>query len=152
MLNETRFRKAYKPKLKRPFHYTVSALRVTQAEVTEADSIVWELLNNMRQIPLYWAAPNGYPDAMNLWVENLRPRWYMANQLPMNWLWNARVNLFSGIKQRTRDGVAATINHSVFGGSLPRTRFEQLRSVLSSTPSNTQIREAYGLALASPEF
>lgn len=152
ILRDIRLSKWYKPKFKRPYHFTISSLRAMRAEMTDSESIIWELLNNMRQVPLHWAPPNGYPDAMNVWVENLRPRWYMAFQMPMNWLWNARVDVYGLFKDRTRDGVIRAIERNLFGGPMSAVRREQFRGVLNSTATNTQIREAFGLALASPEF
>jgi hypothetical protein len=76
----------------------------------------------------------------------------MAFQMPMNWLWNARVDVYSLFKGRSRDGVIRAIERNLFGGQMSAARREQFRGVLNSTATNTQIREAFGLALASPEF
>jgi hypothetical protein len=152
ILRDFRFAKHAKPKLKRPYHYVVSGLRVTKASVTDADALIWELFSKMKQMPFHWVPPNGYPDAMNAWVDNLRPRWYFAFQLPMNWLWDAQMDIFSLTKQRTRDAVLGAIDHRIFFHHLPALRRQQLAATMSSSPSTTQIREAFGLALASPEF
>lgn len=139
-------------KLKRPYHLVVGAMRQMQAEIGEPDSLIWELLYPMKQIPLWWAPPNGYPDAFDAWAENMRPRWYMAQQLPLNWLWQSRVDIFKMFKSRDKFTVVDAINIRLFGGTLPVARREQLLNYLGNNPNNTRIRETIGLALASPEY
>ena len=152
ILDENRFRQNQTTKLKRPFHLVCSGIRALEGEVTDADSLTWELFYNMKQIPLWWAPPNGYPDALDAWVDNLRPRWYFGFQLPLNWLWNTRVDIFSKFKSKDRDAVVDAINGLLFGGGLPRFRREELKAFMPQKPTNDQIKDAFGLALASPEF
>ncbi len=64
-------------KLKRPYHYLLSALRGLAVR-PGADSDIGRWLNAMGQTLFGWPAPNGYPDVAAAWQHNLLPRWNFA--------------------------------------------------------------------------
>ncbi len=62
------------PILKRPFDFTVSALRAVNAD-TDANKALQAQLTTMGQ-PLYqWPMPDGYPDKTTAWTGSLLARW-----------------------------------------------------------------------------
>jgi uncharacterized protein (DUF1800 family) len=141
-----------KPKFKRPYHFVVSSVRGLNGFVGNMYDFWWEMINRTDQVPFYWPAPNGYPDRADAWMGSLQPRWYAAMHMPMNWLWSTRVDVFNGLRDRTPVGVVAHINRTLFGSALPDARRRQLRLFMSERPTNQEIRETIGLAMASPEF
>lgn len=65
------------PMLKRPFDFTISALRATNA-LTDGSQGVQEHLTRMGQ-PLYeWPMPDGYPEKTQAWTGSLLARWNFA--------------------------------------------------------------------------
>jgi uncharacterized protein (DUF1800 family) len=68
------------PILKRPFDFTVSALRALNAD-TDGGKPIQEHLGRMGQ-PLYqWPMPDGYPDRTGAWTGSLLARWNFATNL-----------------------------------------------------------------------
>lgn len=110
------------PILKRPFDFTVSALRATNA-LTDGSQGVQEHLTRMGQ-PLYeWPMPDGYPEKTQAWTGSLLARWNFANAL-------------------TSGGVAAT--------QIDQEAASTLLAPLPAFSGKPEERLA--LALASPEF
>ena len=73
------------PKLKRPYSYFVSTLRVLGIQPLRqaqdrptVDTQFGRWLQQMGQVPFSWPAPNGYPDVSAAWSNNLLPRWNFA--------------------------------------------------------------------------
>jgi uncharacterized protein (DUF1800 family) len=70
-------------KFKRPFHFVVSALRVTNAE-TDADRGVMSYFEKMGQVPFRYPTPDGYPARAQHWHSTLLWRWKFALALANN--------------------------------------------------------------------
>lgn len=70
-------------KLKRPFHYIISALRVTNAQ-TDGDKPVHQFLEKMGQAPFRYPTPDGYPLEASHWHATLLWRWKFALALSNN--------------------------------------------------------------------
>ena len=64
-------------KLKRPFHFIVSALRATNASTT-ADRPLLSYLERMGHMPFRWPTPDGYPASAAHWRATLLWRWNFA--------------------------------------------------------------------------
>jgi uncharacterized protein (DUF1800 family) len=64
-------------RLKRPFHYLVSALRATGAE-TDAARPLTDHLSRMGEAPYQYPSPDGYPDVADPWTGSLLWRWNFA--------------------------------------------------------------------------
>jgi len=152
LLNENRFRKHWKPKFKRPMHLIASGLRAVNGLSGDMDSLYWEVLNGMKHGPLSWAPPNGYPDELNVWVDNMRPRFYLGFQLPTNRLWNTTCDVLSLVKGRVPSQIASAIDRHLTGGRMSYETKQLLIEFMGSTPNNTVIREAWSLGMVSPEF
>lgn len=152
MLRESSFKAWASTKYKRPFKYVMSALRASNAHITEGWALRWGYLSQMRQVPFEWAPPNGYPDHIAAWVDNIRPRWQFAQDMVVSNAWGVYCDLFGQLPSRGRDQVVDFCNKSFFGGTLPADRLALIASYLSSRPTNAQIREIIGLAMSMPEF
>lgn len=67
-------------KLKRPFHYVVSALRATNARADSARELD-EYLVRMGHAPFQYPTPDGYPEEAGPWLGTLLWRWNFAQAL-----------------------------------------------------------------------
>src|SRR5262245_16742770 len=65
-------------KLKRPYHFMVSALRATNPIVGSVSPMVSQL-NNLGHQLFSWDTPDGYPDKIEYWAGNIVPRWNFAS-------------------------------------------------------------------------
>jgi hypothetical protein len=146
------------PLFKRPFHYIVSALRATNANMTRYDTLRFTWLSGMGQVPFNWNPPNGYPQSFEYWAALVLPRWNFAFSLPNGSVGGATVDttaLLAGAN--TPQKIADRLDVLLFGGEMPAADKAALVTYLkpagtATTPSTTQIRDAFGLAMASPAF
>ncbi|MFM8470911.1 MAG: DUF1800 domain-containing protein [Limisphaerales bacterium] len=81
------FRTTRGNKLKRPFHYIVSALRATHA-TTDAGRVIEDYLLRMGHAPFHYPTPDGYPEKAAPWLGTLLWRWNFAVGLAGNTLDN----------------------------------------------------------------
>lgn len=65
------------PKLKRPFDFMVSALRLLEARIADNHQL-HACLVQMGQPLFRWPAPDGYPVEETAWVDKLLTRWNVA--------------------------------------------------------------------------
>jgi uncharacterized protein (DUF1800 family) len=77
-------------KLKRPFHYVVSALRAANVE-TDVGKPVVEALLRMGHAPFRYPTPDGYPEEGSHWTGTLLWRWNFAAALSGNKMKGTRV-------------------------------------------------------------
>ena len=68
------------PKLRRPFHYAVSLLRASEANIVNP-RVLLDYFYVMGHAPFFWITPDGYPDTVEAWGSSLRPRWLFASGL-----------------------------------------------------------------------
>ena len=64
-------------KVKRPFHFVISALRATAAK-TNAGPALQNYLLRMGHAPFQYPTPDGYPEAAQSWMATLLWRWKFA--------------------------------------------------------------------------
>ncbi|MGZ8379360.1 MAG: DUF1800 domain-containing protein [Gemmatirosa sp.] len=140
-------------KLKRPFHYLVSALRALNPTVGTGVGTATRQLTSMGQPLFQWLTPDGYPDAVEFWVGNLLPRWNAGSTLASQNGTELRVDVAPLQALNSADAVTTEIGRMLFGGELQERLREELVAYLRPAPTNaTRIREALGLALASSPF
>lgn len=77
------FRASAGVKFKRPFHFVVSALRATNAEVKDEKALV-SYLEKMGHAPFRYPTPDGYPMEASHWHATLLWRWKFALSLGAN--------------------------------------------------------------------
>jgi uncharacterized protein (DUF1800 family) len=143
------------PLFKRPFHYIVSGLRAMNAHMTRYDSLRHTWLAGMGQVPFNWNPPNGYPQSFEYWGRLVLPRWNFAFSLGVpGSVGGAAIDttaLLSGAA--TAQKIADRLDLLIFGGEMPLTDKAALVTYLGPDPPGpTRIRDAFGLALASPGF
>ena len=72
-------------KIKRPFHFVMSVLRVTGAH-TDAGRPVQDYLLRLGHAPFQCPTPDGYPDEPQPWMATLLWRWRLAAEVVANGL------------------------------------------------------------------
>ncbi len=153
------------PRLKRPSHLFASAMRA--ALPASGNILAFSELKNIYkiagQLHFGWLSPDGYPDKNRYWTGLLLPRWNFSAQLVTNssgsnggingiTVDTAALNAFFPT-QTTRDQVVARINQAIFAGAWTQSEQNIVRNFLPATTlTNTQKRDALGLAFSSPSF
>ncbi len=146
------------PLFKRPFHYIVSALRVLNANITSLNTMRGTYLSGTGHTPFAWGPPDGYPQEFEYWGGLPLPRWNFAFQLANNSVGGATVDLTALLAgANTAATIADRIDVLLFAGEMPAADKAALITYLrpsgtATVPSTSQIRDAFGLALASPAF
>lgn len=141
-------------KLKRPYHFAVSALRGLKPTVRSLQQLHDWRLYVLGQLPFNWPPPDGYPDSVEFWVGGLLPRWNFAGSLMNDEIDGVQVNvrvLFNGLRSAAQ--VAEKINQLLFGGEMPVNEKSALTSYLAAGPTNpVRQRAAIAMALSGPGF
>ena len=84
------FRAATGTKLKRPFHFVVSALRAANAEMSDEKPVL-SFLDKMGHTPFRYPTPDGYPAEASHWYATLLWRWKFAVALANNRIPGTRI-------------------------------------------------------------
>jgi hypothetical protein len=140
------------PKLKRPFHLMVSALR---AMFSGADDPYYLLdqLDVAGHSPFAWSPPNGYPDARGYWSGFLLPRWNFLTALLDPETSSVQTDLSYLDPAMTPQALTQQIHWLVSNGTLTESTQAAIRAYLrNGTRTPERIREALALALSSPDF
>jgi uncharacterized protein (DUF1800 family) len=142
------------PLFKRPVHLIVSALRVMRANITSMNTIRGTYVNGTGNAPFAWGPPDGYPHAFEYWGGLPLPRWNYAFNLANNGVSGATVDLPTLLMgATTATQIADRIDQIVFQGEMPPADKAALITYLRpDPPSQSRIRDAFGLALSSPGF
>lgn len=149
------------PKVKRPFHLIVSALRSLKVSVTGAwGTSVRGQLAAAGHLPFWWNQPNGYPDSDQFWSGAMIPRWNFGSRMM-----SSESNYLGGLPGLVVDDLAFfsnmtsvdqmifQINKALFGYEMPVTDRTRLTQFLMVNPADRRRRrEAIGLAISSPAF
>jgi uncharacterized protein (DUF1800 family) len=125
-------------KLKRPFHFVVSALRTTGAR-TDGGAQLLDALRSMGQSPFQFPTPDGAPDVAEAWTGTLLWRWRLAMSLADGTIPRTSVDLAALVSRAGGvEGLAAHL--------LGRMADSSERAAVSASP------EPLAVLLASPGF
>ena len=139
-------------KYKRPYHLVVSAIRAANPTISSFDGVRGQL-NTMGHAPFSWAAPNGYPDALGYWAGLILPRWNFGLLFAENRVSGLTVDVKPLLDAKTPAAIVALLNMALFTEEITPGLQAELTAYLTQTPLlEARIRDAGGLALASPEF
>lgn len=146
------------PKLKRPFHHFVSSMRQTACVVTSTATIR-SRLSEALHLPFTWTTPDGFPDKLDFWGNNVIVRWNFGATLAngsfaspgMAGVAFDDAAFFAGATTATQ--MIDRINDRLFAGRMPQAERDRIRTyLLPDPPSTTRRREAVGLAIGSPAY
>lgn len=150
------FRSGSAVKFKRPFDFTVSALRTLNADTT-GDGVL-PYLERMGQLPYKWTMPDGYPDRTPAWTSSLLARWNFAVDLARNKVPGTQVNaqaLAHATGGATPPAVCTALSRLVLGTELPEPTLRELLALAGKTtqaPTEEITRQWLALLLAAPAF
>jgi hypothetical protein len=128
------------------------------ANITSLNTIRGTYLGGTGHTPFAWGPPDGYPHEFEYWGGLPLPRWNFAFQLANNSISGATVDLTALLAGATTPAaIADRIDTVIFAGEMPGADKSALVTYLrpsgtATVPSSNQIRDAFGLALASPAF
>jgi uncharacterized protein (DUF1800 family) len=152
VLKKSRMQKA-KPKLKRPTHLTVSAMRGLFAQLNNP-SHLFETLFQAGHLPFNWEPPNGYPDSEEFWSGFILPRWNWATTfLNQEADSGVAVDLPFVDPSLSAKQIVSEIDRYLLNGAMTPATGAALTDFLTAKKiDKNRIRDTIGLAVASPEF
>ena len=151
-------------KLKRPFHFAMSAMRTTGAVVSPITDVRKDrFVNDLPYALLFlghnynsWSTPDGYPDRAEFWAGMIVDRWNVSEDWLLQTWRNVEGSIVadfsSFVDDRTVDGVVATINRRLFGGEISAALESELRILFRNGVTEQGVVSAMRLSVASPEF
>ncbi|MEX2015542.1 MAG: DUF1800 family protein, partial [Candidatus Hydrogenedentales bacterium] len=138
-------------KLKRPFHFMMSALRARPSNVHDPDTMSY-ILMGMGQIPFHWAPPNGFPDDLEYWGRYIMPRWTFGVQM-LFLEQQAPIDFTPLLEAESDDAFLDAVDAHYFNHNMPASHRTELEKLLAVFPNNMYRRtEALSLAVASADF
>ncbi len=151
ILNES-WLSAAPAKFKRPFHFMVSALRATSAQVTSATTLNGQL-GGIGQPLFVYETPDGYPDKVEYWSGNILPRWSFAVSLTnSNSTTTVKVDTAPYLTG-TADAAVDRIINEFYGGEVSLAlRTSLLTYMKGGTFNDLRVRETMSLALSAQAF
>lgn len=140
------------PKLKRPQHLMVSAVRATSADINRIDYMV-ETLESSGHLPYAWTSPDGYPDDEIYWSGYILPRWNFAADMPDPRESGIHVAPALLDESQSKKKFVRRLDRRMFNGTMSDETRIGIEEFLDAGKYNTKrLREAVGIAIASPEF
>ncbi len=139
------------PKLKRPYHLIVSAVRALFAGV-ENPFFLLRAADLAGQLPFTWAPPNGFPDSAGYWSGFVLPRWNFAATIlvPES---GVVVDLPFLDPSLSSEEIRFVLDLLLLGGTMtPETSSAVLEFLDAAPDTRKSLAEAVGLVLGSPEF
>ncbi|NKB87219.1 MAG: DUF1800 family protein [Acidobacteria bacterium] len=137
------------PKLKRPFHLVISALRALAADVDDAAPML-DHLGDAGHLPFSWTPPNGYPDRSEWWSSLLVPRWNFAQSA----VFDDAVSLDPALDDPSGSpaSIVKRIDRVLMHGRMGAETRKTLETMLAKRRSRERVREALATAISAPEF
>ncbi len=140
------------PKLKRPYHLVISAVRGLFAEI-ENPFFLLGAMDQAGQLPFTWAPPNGFPDSLGYWAGLVLPRWNFASLALSAEQAGVRIDLPFLDPELPAEELRLLLDFLLLGGTMSPETGDAVRGFLQSRPKTTaSVNEAIGLVLSSPEF
>jgi uncharacterized protein (DUF1800 family) len=146
ILNET-WMAAAPMKLKRPFHFVVSAVRATNPVDASIGTSASQIATLGQQL-FSWDTPDGYPDVAEYWAGNIMPKWNFASALTTPNTLNTNAYL-AGSTAAAID----LLDRNFLGGEMSlRMREGLLKYAGAEALTDTRLRELMGLVVCSNAF
>ena len=141
------------PKFRRPFHLVISALRASNATLTQPTRITTEL-QKLGQGPFEWSPPNGYPDTIEDWGYALLPRWNFLSRFFDNTIAGDTVDVATLLAGVSKSQMGAALSSLLTGGVLASEDVQAVQTYVDTFPTLTDAlrREALALATSSPSY
>jgi uncharacterized protein (DUF1800 family) len=156
LFHSDEFRHGPTPKFKRPFDYTVSALRALNAD-TSGEGVL-PYLEQMGQLPYKWTMPDGYPDRFEAWTPSMLARWNFAVDLVQGKIKGTHVQpgaLAEAMKTKEPADQCRALSRLVLGKALPAAQLQRMAALVGDrTPQALEVAASQwaALLLAAPQF
>jgi uncharacterized protein (DUF1800 family) len=139
-------------KLKRPFHFVVSAMRSLNPSINSVATLNSQLVTLGHQ-SFAWDTPDGYPDRIEYWAGNIVPRWKFGSDVSnLNSAATIQVDT-TPYRTGSTAGAIDLIDQNFFGGEMPAVTRSGLLSYAGTTAlTDAKARELLSLALGSNAF
>jgi uncharacterized protein (DUF1800 family) len=139
-------------KLKRPYHFMVSALRSATPNIVSLSPTNGYLVNLGQQL-FAWDTPDGYPDKVEYWAGNIVPRWNFGSQFSsLNSTTTMAVDI-APYRAGTPAAAIDLIDQNFFGGEMPMVTRNALLAYAGTTAlTDARARELLSLAISSNAF
>ncbi len=139
-----------RPILKRPFDYTISALRAFHAD-TDGGAGVQGHLEAMGQPLFAWPMPDGYPEGTRSWTGALVPRWNFALALAGQTISNTTLDMKALASAGRKHSLSPhdTLLELAFGAQATDQALANLRACASAYP---ETKEYAAVVMMSPAF
>jgi len=139
-------------KLKRPFHFLVSALRATNPTIASL-AVMNQQLTRLGHPLFGWDTPDGFPDKIEYWAGNIVPRWSFGTTLSTLKSTTSLAVDTSAYLAGSPDAAIDLIDQNFFGGEMPAvTRTGLLTYLKAGTFNDTRVRETISLAISANAF
>jgi uncharacterized protein (DUF1800 family) len=147
ILHSPEFKNSSGLKMKRPFEYIASVLRILNAE-TDAGSSLQGYIQNMGQPLFLWDKPGGYPDTADAWMNagDILARWNFAKAIANNSINGTQIDL-SGLVSQPGD-IVANLAQAILARTLP----VDVATGLKPLAVNKNATELVALLIGSPFF
>ena len=155
LLNSEQFKTSAGMKFKKPLDFFISALRLTDTNITGNSRKLYEQLQLLGQIPFSWQPPDGYPDVAEYWAttSGLLDRWNFGFMLVSNVIKGAEVNLAALTKDAASpEDVVDVLSIRFLGGRMPDDARAILVDLAYSNNLDVIIPSVAGMILGSPHF
>ncbi|HEX5502552.1 MAG TPA: DUF1800 domain-containing protein [Thermomicrobiales bacterium] len=142
------------PKLKRPFHHVVGALRQLAAEIDAGQPLLGHLAA-MGQPLFQWLTPDGYPDTAAAWSGDLLARWQFALALATGAIPGTRIDLPGLVRQASATTTGQLLDRFgalLLGAPLPPGANHALVGLLGDEGDDLARRSALAALLAGPGY
>jgi hypothetical protein len=142
-------------RIKRPAHLFIGIVRALEAKVTSWQDVRYGALRQLGHVPFEWPLPNGYPDTVAPWADQLLPRWNFPFALLNNGVGGISVD-FGRIfpPPYTPGRVVDQIERVLYPTGMPKVDKTALNKFLAAVSylDATRSRAAVALAIAMNEY
>ena len=136
-------------KFKRPAHLFISVLRALNADVQSFQDIRYGYLRQLGHTPFEWPLPNGYPDTLRHWADQMLPRWNFGMALLNNGVGGMKVD-FGALfpPPYNSNHVVSRIEDVLFPAGMDPVDREDLRKFLAAVSYMDATRARAAVAVA----
>jgi uncharacterized protein (DUF1800 family) len=155
LLNSEAFKASAGMKFKKPLDFFISALRLTDTNITGNSRKLYKQLQLLGQLPFSWQLPDGYPDVAEYWAttSGLLDRWNFGFKLVSNEIRGAEVDLAALTKDAASvEDVVDVLSIRFLGDRMPDDARAILVDLASSDDLDVIIPSVAGMILGSPHF
>ncbi len=147
------------PKFKRPFEYTMSALRGLNYDIQEPEPFgraFQAVMSNMGHMPFQRPTPDGYPDVQEEWTDNLLTRWNIAIAAAHGGVPGATASIRPVLEANNvplePEPIVDFMSNYLYGRALTTDESQVISDYLAGGTDVERLQDVLALLLAAPAF